>query len=141
MDILGGIGKLFGGGLAKVAGTVFSGIESIDHTDKRLELASAFQQLIIALEQKGMELQAAIIKAEANGNWLQRSWRPILALSFGFCVVYSMFIAKAFNLPNTELPERFWDLLELMIGGYVVWRSGEKIVKELAPVLQNLKRK
>lgn len=71
--------------------------------------------------------QAGVITAEASGNWLQRSWRPLLMLSFGFIVVYTKFLAPCFNLPNTELEPDFWELLKLGIGGYVVGRSVEKV--------------
>jgi hypothetical protein len=73
------------------------------------------------------KLQTEIVLAEANGNWLQRSWRPILMLAFGFIVIYVKFIAPLFQLPIPPLENEFWNLLQLGIGGYVVGRSAEKI--------------
>ena len=72
-------------------------------------------------------LQTDVILAEAKGNWLQRSWRPILMLAFGFIVIYVKFIAPLFGLPIPTLENEFWDLLQLGIGGYVVGRSVEKV--------------
>ena len=76
-------------------------------------------------------MQADIIIAEAKGNWLQRSWRPLLMLAFGFIVIYVKFIAPLFDLRIPELENEFWNLLQLGIGGYVVGRSAEKISKNI----------
>ena len=76
-------------------------------------------------------MQTDVIIAEAKGNWLQRSWRPILMLSFGFIVIYVKFIAPLFDLKIPELENEFWNLLQLGIGGYVVGRSAEKIADNI----------
>ena len=77
--------------------------------------------------------QKEIIVKEISGNWLQRSWRPIIMLSFGFIVVYAYFIEPAFIQPeipvSDTLNDNFWGLLKLGLGGYVMGRSAEKIVK------------
>lgn len=73
-----------------------------------------------------------IIKAEATGSWLQKSWRPILMLTivaiiFNNYVLFpylSMFTSKAVIL---ELPGGLWALLNVGVGGYVAGRSAEKI--------------
>jgi len=70
---------------------------------------------------------------EARGNWLQRSWRPILMLAFGFIVVYAYFFEPAFLLNEGEhgiantLNPNFWGLLKLGVGGYIIGRSTEKV--------------
>jgi hypothetical protein len=51
-------------------------------------------------------------------------------LSFGFIIIYVKFIAPLFSLTIPPLEVEFWSLLKLGIGGYVVGRSGEKIMKE-----------
>ena len=77
---------------------------------------------------KVSQVKADVLKVELSGNWLQRSWRPIIMLSFGFIVIYRYFVAPTFSLPMAELPENFWNLLELGLGGYVIGRSAEKIL-------------
>jgi len=72
-------------------------------------------------------MQADVIKAEATGNWLQRSWRPVVMLCFAFIVMYNQAISLMFSLPRTELTTDFWGLLKIGLGGYVVGRSAEKI--------------
>ena len=116
---------------------VFKGISDllddlITNDEERLD---AKRKIFETLKQRELELQnmqADVIIAEAKGNWLQRSWRPILMLAFGFIVVYCKFIAPLFNLPIPALENEFWNLLQIGIGGYVVGRSGEKIAKVYA---------
>jgi hypothetical protein len=114
-DVIGSIGKV---------------IDDIFTNDE--ERIKAKNELIKVIQQKELELQQMqtdIIIAEAKGNWLQRSWRPILMLSFGFIVIYVKFIAPLFDLKIPELENEFWNLLQLGIGGYVIGRSGEKIIE------------
>lgn len=124
--------KLFSwltGDIFEKAGTALDNIITSD--EERLEARNALQQVLINEALKSQQIQADIISAEAKGNFLQRSWRPILMLGFGFVVLYSKFIAPAFNLPNTDLEPDFWELLRLGIGGYVIGRSAEKITKSV----------
>jgi hypothetical protein len=103
----------------------------ITSDEERLILRNELQKLFYSQNLELAKLNFEIISAEAKGNFLQRSWRPILMLSFGFVVLYSKFIALAFNLPNAPLEPDFFMLLKLGIGGYGVLRSAEKIVKTL----------
>lgn len=82
-----------------------------------------------------IDAQKNIIVTEAAGNWIQRSWRPLVMLSFAFIVVYSYFIQPAF-FPDSvniraELPADFWQLLNIGLGGYVIGRSLEKIAENV----------
>ena len=107
-------------------------IDNLFTNDEERQLAK--NQLVQIIQQKELELQkmqTEIIVAEANGNWLQRSWRPILMLSFGFIVIYVKFIAPLFDLKIPELENEFWNLLQLGIGGYVIGRSAEKIADKI----------
>ncbi|MEX6627566.1 3TM-type holin [Tenacibaculum pacificus] len=113
------------GDLFKKAGEALDGIITSD--EERLNAKNALQKMFIDEALNSQKIQTEIINTEAKGNFLQRSWRPILMLGFGFVVLYSKFIAPAFNLPNTALEPDFWELLRLGIGGYVIGRSAEKI--------------
>ena len=98
------------------------------------ERIKAKNEVFKVLQEQQMELQklqTEIIVSEATGNWLQRSWRPILMLAFGFIVIYVKFLAPLFDLRIPELENEFWNLLQLGIGGYVVGRSVEKISKNI----------
>ena len=128
-----------------LTGDVFKSItgvvdELFTSDEERLVARNKIMEVLIKKGAEIDKLKADIIKTEAKGNWLQRSWRPIIMLSFGFIVLYSKFIAPAFNLPNANLEPDFWDLLQIGIGGYVVGRSAEKIVKEVSQNIE-FKRK
>tara|TARA_R110002167_G_scaffold63067_2_gene177915 strand:+ start:565 stop:1002 length:438 start_codon:yes stop_codon:yes gene_type:complete len=118
----------FTGGVVKEVGNVLDNLFTSDE-----EREKAKSEIFKVLKQQEIELhklQNETILAEANGNWLQRSWRPILMLSFGFIVIYVKFIAPMFSLPIPPLEDEFWSLLNLGIGGYVVGRTAEKVMKE-----------
>tara|TARA_B110000037_G_scaffold64227_1_gene78371 strand:+ start:1140 stop:1535 length:396 start_codon:yes stop_codon:yes gene_type:complete len=115
-----------------VVGEIGKIIDDLFTTDEeRLEAKNKIFQVIQEKELELQKMQTDIIIAEAKGNWLQRSWRPILMLSFGFIVIYVKFIAPLFGFTIPPLENEFWDLLQLGIGGYVVGRSVEKIAKNV----------
>lgn len=119
----------FSGGVIKQIGDVIDDLFTSDE-----ERANAKIKVLEVLKEQQLELQklqTEIIVAEASGNWLQRSWRPILMLSFGFIVIYVKFVAPLFDLKIPELENEFWDLLQIGIGGYVVGRSAEKIADRI----------
>jgi hypothetical protein len=120
--------KFLTGNVIKEIGNVIDNLFTNDE-----ERIKAKNEIFKVLKQKELELQQMqtdIIIAEAKGNWLQRSWRPILMLAFGFIVIYVKFIAPLFDLRIPELENEFWNLLQLGIGGYVIGRTGEKMMKD-----------
>jgi hypothetical protein len=85
-----------------------------------------------------MKAQKDIILGEIQGeSSLQRNWRPILMLTIVFIVANNYILFPYINLffPGAsvilELPTALWNLMQIGVGGYVIGRSGEKIVKSL----------
>jgi len=117
--------KWFTGGLVKEIGNVIDKLFTSE--EERLKAKNEIFKVLQEQQLELQKLQTEIIVTEANGNWLQRSWRPILMLAFGFIVIYVKFIAPLFSLPSPPLEDEFWNLLQLGIGGYVVGRSVEKV--------------
>ena len=115
----------FTGGVIKEVGKVIDGLFTSD--EERLKAKNEVFKVLQEQQLELQKLQTEIVLAEANGNWMQRSWRPILMLAFGFIVIYVKFVAPLFSLPIPPLENEFWNLLQLGIGGYVVGRSAEKI--------------
>ena len=115
----------FTGGVVKEVGKVIDGLFTSD--EERLKAKNEVFKVLQEQQLELQKLQTEIVLAEANGNWLQRSWRPILMLAFGFIVIYVKFVAPLFGLPIPPLENQFWNLLQLGIGGYVVGRSAAKI--------------
>lgn len=132
--------------LSTIAGSLdnlFNGVSGILDktitTDKeRLAAKAELSKLVTSFSQEAMKMQGKVLQSETSGNWLQRSWRPILMLAFGAIVVYSKFLAPAFGLPNTELEPEFWNLLSLGMGGYIIGRSGEKIISNVSNNLDKM---
>ena len=115
----------FTGGVVKEVGNVIDKLFTSE--EERLKAKNEVFKVLQEQQLELQKLQTEVILAEANGNWMQRSWRPILMLAFGFIVIYVKFIAPLFSLPIPPLENEFWDLLQLGIGGYVVGRSVEKV--------------
>ena len=112
-DLLGGLDKLF------------------TSKEEKIKAESIIKEIIIQKQLELQQMQTDIIITEAKGNWLQRSWRPILMMAFGFIVIYVKFLAPLLGLTIPELEIEFWELLKIGIGGYVVGRSAEKISKNI----------
>lgn len=119
----------FGGGLVK---DLLGGLDKLfTSKEEKIKAENVIKQILIEKQLELQKMQTEIIVTEAKGNWLQRSWRPILMLAFGFIVIYVKFIAPLFDLTTPELEIEFWELLKIGIGGYVVGRSAEKISKNV----------
>ena len=94
---------------------------------EKKQLETDILQLLIAVEEKTITEQAAAIREEARGNWLQRSWRPIVMLVFTLIILAGTFL----NLPILADTSRFWDLLEIGLGGYIIGRGSDQLVSSL----------
>jgi hypothetical protein len=112
-DLLGGLDKLF------------------TSKEEKIKAETVIKQILIEKQLELQRMQTEIIVTEAKGNWLQRSWRPVIMLAFGFIVIYVKFIGPVFDLIIPELELEFWELLKIGIGGYVVGRSAEKISQNI----------
>ena len=118
-----------GGNIVK---DLLSGLDNLlTSKEEKIQAENVIKKVLIEKELELQRQQTEIIVAEAKGNWLQRSWRPILMLAFGFIVIYVKFIGPLFGLAIPELENEFWELLKIGIGGYVVGRSAEKIAKSV----------
>ena len=115
--------KLLSGLVSEISSVVDTlAVSSKEKKQIEADLVAAIARQEEALSQS----QSSIIQAEAQGNWLQRSWRPIIMLVFATIVLIG-----TFDLPILSDTSRFWDLLEIGIGGYVIGRSAEKITGRL----------
>lgn len=87
-----------------------------------------------AMKGDAKELDSAtqIIIAEASGeSWLQRNWRPVLMLWFAGLVGAHWLGYTPSNL-GEETVLMLLSIVKVGIGGYVLGRSGEKMVKAYA---------
>lgn len=87
-------------------------------------------------EQSILESRASIIKAEATADsWLTRSWRPMVMLFFTFIVGCVFFGFTPPGVPEAFVVE-IMSLIKLGLGGYVIGRSAEKVLPEVADVIR-----
>jgi hypothetical protein len=120
--------KLFGKSGEAITKTIAETVDGLSTSDDEKAIAkekltnTVMTHLVTALQ-----AQKDVIISESQGNWMQRSWRPILMLSFGFIIIYRYFLSQLFSLPAVDLPDGFWELLYFGMGGYVVSRSVEKV--------------
>lgn len=94
---------------------------------KKEKLKSEVSRTIMEYLDNLAQTQKDIIITEAKGNWLQRSWRPIVMLAFAAVVLLGVF----FPIPLLNNASPFWSLLEIGLGGYVIGRSAEKITTNI----------
>jgi len=110
-------------------------IDNLTTTDKErgelknelTKIENEFLGKALEYESKLLDAQGRIVEAEAKGqSWMQRNWRPITMLTFLVLVVFDCFGILKFRLSNQA-----WLLLQIGLGGYVVGRTGEKIVDKI----------
>ena len=89
-----------------------------------LDVQAAAMQRVFDYESETLQAKAGIVQAEAKSeHWVTATWRPITMLTF-----LALAVGDSLGwLPN-PLRDEAWMLLQVGIGGYVVARSGEKIV-------------
>jgi len=112
--------KLLSGLIGEIGGVVNT-LSVSSKEKKRIE--AELLQAVNKHEEELNRSRAAIIRSETQGNWLKRSWRPVVMLVFAVIVLAGTF----WELPILADTSRFLDLLEIGIGGYVIGRSAEKI--------------
>ena len=97
-----------------------------------------FRLRLLELSEKAVSesarAQSKAINLEAQGGVLQRNWRPlfmlvIIAIIAGNYLIFPLLSAFfGTRLMILPLPSELWSLLTVGVGGYVIGRSGEKIV-------------
>ena len=121
---MGILGKLFGKGLSDVTASIGGVIDSLSTSDKeKLEAKAKLTEIVTGKLAELASYQKEVLVTELKGNFLQKSWRPIIMLAFGTIVIVACF----YNVKLNKVPEEFWGLLKIGIGGYIGGRSLEKI--------------
>ena len=81
------------------------------------------------------EAAASIIADEAKSeHWLASSWRPLVMLTFTALIVARWLGYSAPGISEVEVL-KLWDIVQLGLGGYVIGRSAEKIVPQIAEMV------
>lgn len=110
--------KLLSGLVGDIGGIINS--LSISSTEKK-ELETKMTQVVYSYAGELTRQQAEIVMKETQANWLQRSWRPLVMLAFAGVVL----LGTVVDIPYLENDSKFWNLIEIGLGGFVVGRSIE----------------
>ncbi|MFR5660008.1 MAG: hypothetical protein ACLUDU_19370 [Butyricimonas faecihominis] len=98
---------------------------SVSSKEKQ-KIQEEIQSLVYRYKSELVREQSAAV-GKSRGNWLQRSWRPIVMLAFALVILSGMFMESTLLSDSSRL----WDLLEIGLGGCVIGRSGEKVTDSL----------
>lgn len=124
--------KLIAGAATELVDATGTALDNlITNPEERLKAREAIADTILKHLGQLASYQRDVLNTELQGTKLQRNWRPLVMLAFGFIIVYHYFLqpllAHWLQVPSIPLPDRFWGLLELGLGGYVIGRSIEKV--------------
>jgi len=128
---------MFGWGQAIKGVTDLVG-QFVEDKDKSNELETAIKSKLLGLEQAVITAQKEVIVAEANSqSFIARNWRPIMMLTFVSIIANNYILFPYITLfggtaITLEIPPDMWGLLKIGVGGYVLGRSGEKMVESYA---------
>ena len=93
---------------------------SISSTEKK-RLKQELETLLVDYEREHLQVQSGVLRSEAQGNWLQRSWRPVIMLAFAVVILAGMFT----DLPLLEDTSRIYrrpfpdeKVINFIIGNY-----------------------
>lgn len=117
----------------RVAGNLFP-----DPADelKKLQLEQEMNRAILEQSAAIEQAAASIVKTEAaSSHWLAANWRPITALIFVGLVVARWMGYTAPNMTEAEYLA-VYDIIQIMIGGYVLSRGAEKVAPSIAEALK-----
>lgn len=95
------------------------------------------QQFTVQLMEQSQaieKLAAEVVKTEAESEyWLTANWRPLTMLTFVALIVARWLGFAAIGMSESEYLS-LYDLIKIGLGGYVVGRSAEKIVPQVAEI-------
>lgn len=123
--------------LAELASQVLGIVDkAVPDRELREKLRAELSSALLQQSAKIAELQAGIVSSEVKSeSWLTRNWRPIVMLVFTGLLVADWLGYSAPNL-SPELKIRLFDIIHLGLGGYVIGRSAEKVLPEVARILR-----
>lgn len=85
---------------------------------------------LLKADSDALKKQADIIMSEANGaSWLQRNWRPLVMINFAVLITAHWLGFTPENMSDAQVLALL-DIVQVGLGGYVVGRSAEKVMRE-----------
>jgi hypothetical protein len=110
--------------------------------NKKLEALAEVRAKILENEAKILAIAGDIVgKETVSERWYQNAWRPALMWII-IVIIFNNFLLAPYvgmifgydlslDVDVNSLPEELWRAIDIGLGGYVIGRSAEKIVKDL----------
>ncbi len=135
----------------KIIDSISGAIEKVGNAlDKNLTSKHEVLEILKDLKNHALEAEKQIILEEMKGTKLQRNWRPFMMYVFTYIIFHSLLIApileSLWGIPKADIPmDKIWDILQISISGYVIGRTGEKVLPKVSDtakkVLQTRKQR
>jgi hypothetical protein len=128
---MGKLKDIFSSGAEKLVGTIGDAIDkNVTNEEEKLSLKERISELVISAVLSMYQTRANIVIKEMDGNWLQRSWRPIIMLTCG-AILVCMSFGWGTSSMSENLKIEVLGLLKMGIGGFIAGRSLEKITDKV----------
>jgi hypothetical protein len=128
------IQQLLGAGLGKAVDNVLG--RFFEDKDQAAQAAQELRLAMLEHEQTAQQVARDVVVSEAKSeHWITSAWRPLVMIMFAVMIGNNFIIAPYLDAifgtsVMFDMPEQAWSLLSVGLGGYVVGRSGEKIMRE-----------
>jgi len=128
------IQQLLGAGLGKAVDNVLG--RFFEDKDQAAQAAQELRLAMLEHEQTAQQVARDVVVSEAKSeHWITSAWRPLVMIMFAVMIGNNYIIAPYLDAifgtsVMFDMPEQAWSLLSVGLGGYVVGRSGEKIMRE-----------
>ena len=103
---------------------------------KAQELQAQMQSAILDAQTKFAQAQSSVLVAEAQSqSWLARNWRPMAMVNCFLLIdvrIIGAIFGVTFNGVSADEWMKLWTLVTVGLGGYIVGRSGEKMMNSYA---------
>jgi len=129
------------GGILKGAHGIIDELKTTDEERSKakaalLKVENNLSEAVLEHEEAIVASARDIIITEAqSASSLARNWRPILMIVITSILAHKYllfpYLSRLFDAPEMPLPPELFTLLTVGVGGYIVGRSGEKIVSTL----------
>ena len=124
------LNKILNSGAEKIIGTIGDAFDkNTTNNEERLAQKNELIDKVVSILQSVHTEQSNVLQTEMKGNWLQKSWRPVMMLSFGVILICKWFGLTA--AIEHELEMELMTIIKLGLSGYIGGRSLEKISENI----------